>query len=128
MSTTFDRGSTTSRGDGIKRYSLTRHISSDQAQFIRITTQDLVSGVVSTLIRDMERKHDRYVHPSRISWCAWSDIRSRDLMIRVWIDLQGMTVEERDIASRIWHAGRKAGARSYTEPPYSQPFYLSPWE
>jgi len=128
MTTAYDRTSTSTDLHGLKRYSITRHITSDQATMVRLSTQDLLDGVIATLVRDMERKHDRFIHKTQVEWVVSSDTRSHDLIIRAWVDLKGMTVAERDIASRIWHAGRKAGARSYTEPPFSQPFFISPWE
>ena len=123
-----DRGSTKTDMHGVKRYSLTRHIVSDLLP-PWVTTQSLVDDVVTQFVRDMERKHDRYVHHTQVEWEAESHIHTRDLTIRVWIHLRGMSVAERDIAARIWQAGRRAGERAYTEGPFHrQPFWLSPWE
>ena len=123
-----DRGSTKTDMHGVKRYSLTRHIVSDLLP-PWATTQTMLDDLVAQFVRDMERKHDRYIHHTQVEWEVYSDVHTRDVTIRVWIHLRGMSVAERDIASRIWHAGRQAGERRYTDgPSFRPPFYLSPWE
>ena len=123
-----DRGTTHTDMHGVKEYALIRRITYDLLP-PWVSTQHLLDDVVSQFVRDMERKHDRFIHETQVEYTVSSNVLSRDLTIRVWIHLRGMSVAERAIAARIWQAGRRAGERAYTEAPYQrQPFFLSPWE